>query len=113
MKTKKISHPWLLSGWREPKPRGSELAYNRGATSRQDELLDGIAFQKTPLPWGKQMMAYSSCLNHAPISHKSQHQRLRNRVVLRQVQSESKQELFKLAHVSTLQIPVAKPGTNK
>lgn len=89
---KKKGHPWLLLDQRKPKPRGSELASNRGATWRQDELLDCIAFQKTPPPSGKTNRWLIQLLRSS--SHKSRHQRLRNKVVLGHVPSESKKELF-------------------
>lgn len=82
--------------------RGSELAHGHRAASRQDELLDCIALQKTQLPSEKQTTVYPGRLLRSN-SHKSRHQRLSNKVALRQVQRQSKQELFKLAHVSATQ----------
>lgn len=84
--------------------RGSELADGLRATSRQDELLDCRALQKTQLPSGKQTTVYSGCLLRSS-SCKSQHQRFSNEVALRQVQRQSEQKLFKLTHVSTVQNP--------
>lgn len=82
--------------------RGPELAHGHRAASRQDELLDCIALQKTQLPSEKQTTVYPGPLLRSS-SRKSRHQRLSNKVAPRQVQRQSKQELFKVAHVSATQ----------